>query len=221
MAFRKKVDFLQLERDELPHVRPVIIYVVAAVHPNDTSMRTSQYKQFEADASLPAGILKRVGNPYQFCLIEANPDPEQFDRQLSAALDSCKDAAYKLLVINTHGTPDGIALRDEEGAKMSVSGSHFATIVSAHTHGNYLHVLTFAAYGHKFASEFYKCVLQGAEKEVQSVLAITYFTSTAKPKTHDRPATSGNAHIEVKRDIRQVIKDHVDPNNPYKRLDGI
>lgn len=218
MAFRKKVDFLQVERDELPHVRPAIIYVVATVDPG---MRTAQYKHFEADTSLPAGILKREGNPYQFCLIEASPDPEQFDKQLTATLDSFKDASYKLLVINAHGTPDGIVLKDEEGTKVVVTGTHFATVVAAHTHGNHLHVLVFAAHGHSFASEFYTHVLRETEKEVRSVVAITNFTSAAKPTAYDRPSTSGNAHIEIKRDTRQVIKEQVDPNNPYKKLDRI
>ena len=221
MAFRKKVDFLQVERDELPHLRPAIIYVVAAVDPSDHSTHTAQYKHFEADASLPAGILKREGNPYRFCLIEASSDPDQFDRQLTASLDSYKDASYKLLVINTHGAPDGIVLKNEGDTKVSVSGAHFATVVAAHTHGKHLQVLVFAAHGHSFASEFYTYIMRETEKEVRTVLAITNFTSAAKPTAYDRPATSGNAHVEVKRDIRRVIKEHVDPNNPYKKLDKI
>ena len=33
-------------------------------------------------------------------------------------------------------------------------------------------------------------------------------------------ATSGNAHTEIKRDIGEFMRDTVEPNSPYKALDG-
>ena len=220
MAFRKKVDFLQKERDELPQVRPVVIYVVAPVYSHDYNMRGAKHKLFETNASMPAGVSHQEGNPYNFCLIEANPISSEFDTQLAAALDTYKEASHKVVVINAHATTEGIIIQDQDEEKEIVTGRHFGEVISTHTHGNNIHVLVFAPYGHLFASSFYKFVQDGTQKEVQSVLAITSFTTEKSPLVWDTVATSGNAHIEVKRDIRQFVRNTVEPNTPYKILDG-
>ena len=223
MAFHKKVDFLQQERDELPHKRPVIIYIVAPTHSKDRTLQTPHYKQFKAEPKLPAGVLKREGNPYNLCLIEASQSLEHFDSQLVAALDSYTEAAYKVLVINAHATAEGVLLKTEVGEgeeKVFLTGRHLGQLISEHTHKNFIHILVLTAYGHKFADSCYTFIQQETHKDVRSLVAITCFTSETSPVAWDRLATSGNAHTEIKRDIGEFMRDTVEPNSPYKALDG-
>ena len=223
MAFRKRVDFLQQERDELPHKRPVIIYIVAPTHSKDYTHRTPHYKQFKTEPELPAGVLKREGNPYNLCLIEANQSLEHFDSQLVAALEAYKEAAYKVLVINAHATAEGALLKTEveEGEeKVFLTGRHLGQLVSEHTHKKFIHTLVLTVYGHKFADSCYTFIQQETHKDVCSLVAITCFTSETSPMAWDRLATSGNAHTEIKRDIGEFMRDTVEPNSPYKALDG-
>lgn len=216
MAFKKKVDFLQRERDELPHVRPVIIFITA---PPDSTSRTAQYKHFVTDPNLPSGVLKREGNPINFCLIEASSSLEDFNTQVSAALDDYKDASHKEIILNAHATSDGILLN--KGEEMVVlTGSHFAEVVLSHTHGHFLHVFAFTSYGHTFAEEFYNAVKHSPNQELSSTVAFTYFTSTASPNAWDKIATSGSGHVEVARDLKDYIKTNVEPNTPYKMVDA-
>ena len=223
MAFHTKVDFLQQERNELPQRRPVIIYLVAPTISKDYTLRTPHYKHFKEEPELPAGIRKREGNPYNLCLIEANTSLERFDSQLVAAFDSYKEAAYKVLVINAHATAEGVLLKSEVGEgeeKVFLTGRHLAQLISEHTHKNFVHILVLTAYGHRFADSSYTFIQQGTHQDVRSLVAITCFTSEASPTTWDRLATSGNAHSEIKRDIGEFMHDTVEPNSPYKALDG-
>lgn len=219
MAFRKKVDFLQMERDELPHMRPVIIYITAPINSKDFSMRSSQYKHFKADSSLPGGILKREANPFNFCSIEATQKLEKFNEQLVAALEAYKDAAHKVVVINAHATSEGVLLKEEEEEKVLLTGRQFAEVVSTHTHKHHLHVFAITSYGHKFADEFYSYIQHNTEPEINSLVAVTYFTTEASPTTWDKIATSGNGHVEVTREIGDFVKSTIEPNSPYKMLD--
>ena len=216
MAFKKKVDFLQRERDELPHVRPVIIFITA---PPDSNSRTTQYKHFTTDSNLPAGVLKREANPIHFCLIEASSSLEAFSVQVTAALDEYKDAAHKEIILNAHAIPEGILLNKGEEETVVLTGSHFADVVLSHTHGHFLQVFAFTAHGHTFAKGFYDAVKKSPNQELSSTVAITYFTSTASPNAWDKIATSGSGHVEVKRDLKDYIKTNIGPNTPYKMID--
>ena len=215
-----KVDFLQKERDEIPERRPVIIYIAVPTHSQDHSMHTSQLRLFQIQPNLPEGVFQREGNPYQFCLIKANPEQEKFDKQLKEALEAYKQAAYKVLVLNAHATKEGVILHEDEDAKMFLTGQHFAEVLSAHTHEKHLHVLVFTPYGHIFTSDFYTFVQRSTKKEVQSIIAITSFTTQSSPQAWDRVATWGNPHIEVKRDVGHFIRQTIEPNSPYKVLDA-
>lgn len=219
MAFRKKVDFVQKERDEVPAIRPVVIYITAAIHPEDASLQTPVHKQFEAQPNLPDGVLQRDGNPHRFCHIEAASDADQFDKQLTEALDAYKEAVFKVIVINAHATKEGILLSDEDEAKVYLTGQHFAEVISTHIHDKHFHAMVFAQYGHIFSSEFYTYVQGNLAKDIQTRLAITSFTTQSSPTAWERVATWGHPHVEVKRDVGHFIRETVEPNSPYKVLD--
>lgn len=215
MAFKKKsVDFLQKERDELSHLRPVIIFVTAPV----MTARTSQYKHFQSDIGLQAGLLKRDANPINFCLIEASNSHEELSKQITTALELYKNAPHKEVVLNAHGSPEGILLSGENEEKSLLTGEQFAKMVLPHTHDHFLHVFIFAAYGHVFAQSFYATVR--SESGTQSKIATTYFTSVSNPLSWDRISTAGTGHVEVTRDIKEYIKTNMEPNKPHKLVDN-
>ena len=160
-------------------------------------------------------------NPKYWML--ASQSLEHFDSQLVAALDAYKEAAYKVLVINAHATAEGVLLKTEVGEgeeNVFLTGRHLGQLISEHTHKNFIHTLVLTAYGHKFADSCYTFIQQETHKDVRSLVAITCFTSETSPVTWDRLATSGNAHTEIKRDIGEFMRDTVEPNSPYKALDG-
>ena len=220
MAFSKKVDFLQRERDELPNRRPVIIYVVAAVCSEDYSMRNPSWKLFQKSSTpaLPDGVLTREGNPYNLCLIEASPELVGFDSQLSAALDAYNEASYKVVVINGHGYPDGVLMREGD-EKISLCGDHLARLASSHLHGNHLNVFTLFAHGHTFASAFAKFLQEETPIDVQKLVAITFFTSKESPTVWSKVATTGNPPGEIKQSIREFLRKTIELNSPYKVLE--
>ena len=223
MGFKKKVDFLQIERDELPARRPVILYVTAPVCSKDYTQRTSQYKHFKSDPSLPDGVLKRAGNPFNFCSIEVNPRMEEFETQMKSALRQYREAAHKVVVINAHGESDGVLLKEEEGKseeKLILSGRHFGELITPHTHEHNLHVFIFASYGHTFGAQLYNYVQKGCVDKVNEVVAVTYFTSETCPSSWDRITTAGNGHVEVTREVGEFIKSKIEPNSPYKILEA-
>ncbi len=219
MAFRKKVDFVQKERDEVPQIRPVIIYITAPIRPQDSSMQTPVYKQFQPQADLPEGILQRDGNPYRFCLIEASSELEKFDKQLTEALTAYKEAVYKIVVLNAHATKEGLLLHEEGEERVFLTGRHFAEVVSTLTNDKHVHAMVFAQFGHVFGSEFYTYMQGSTPKETQGLLAITSFTTQTSPSAWDRVATWGHPHVEVKRDVSNFIRETVEPSSPYKVLD--
>ena len=224
MAFRRgKADFVQLEREQLPQLRPVIVYITAPVTSKDFSQRTSGYKHFKPDeANLPAGVLKRDSNPINFALIEANQTVERFDEQLTACLEQYKEAAHKVVVVNAHATAEGVLLKDdgkENGEKLTLSGRHLAEVVSRYTHKHHLHIMAVISYGHKFAEEFYSYITHSTTSEVQSLVAITYFTTEGSPTSWSQVSTSGNGHVEVTREVGEFVRRDVEPNSPYKMLD--
>ena len=95
MAFHKKEELIQQEQEELHRKRPVIIYVHYCTH---SFIQTLHTTEAIPEPELPVGIIltcvKDEGNPYvQLC---------QFASLLVAALDACKGAAYRVLVINAH-----------------------------------------------------------------------------------------------------------------------
>ena len=228
MAFRKnKVDFLQKERDELPHRRPVIIHLVCPVYSKDYQQHTSQYQLFQkakgGPAHLPAGVSKKEGNPYNHCLIEAHPDLAQLEEQLVAVLEQYHEAAYKVVVLNGHGYAEGVVLQEtEEGTKTVLTGRAVAEIASRHHHNSCLHLFSVSAYGHRFADDFMQYIQStySDEKKVRSLFAVTFFTSESSPEAWQRPATAGDAHVELKRDVSGFLTKHVQPNSPYKVLDS-
>lgn len=225
MAFRRgKVDFVQLEREQLPQLRPVVVYITAPVTSKDFSQRTSHYKHFKPDeANLPAGVLKRDSNPINFALIEANQTMERFDEQLVACLEQYKEAIHKVVVINAHATAEGVLLKDdgkENGEKLILSGRHLAEVVSQYTHKHHLHVIAVTSYGHKFAEEFYSYITHSTKSEVKALVAITYFTTEGSPTAWSQVSTSGNGHVEVTREVGEFVRSNVEPNSPYKMLDN-
>ena len=224
MAFRKKkVEFLQRERDELPTRRPVVVYLVCPVHSQDFQQHTQHYSQFKKAQGLPDGVSTKEGNPYNYCLIEAHPEPARLEEQLRAALDAYKEAAYKVLIINAHGCPEGVVVKEEEGeGRVTLSGSSVAKLASLHHHDCHLHVVCLTAYGHRFAEEFtgHITAAYGDQREVRRLFAVTYFTSETVPEAWVRPATAGDAHVELKRDISEFLSKHVQPSSPYKILDS-
>ena len=227
MAFRKKtVDLLQKERDELPTHRPVIIYLVCPVFSPDFHLHTPIYSQFKKERGLPDGVSTREGNPYNSCLIEALPEPARLEEQLRAALDLHSSASYKVLVINGHGCPEGVLLkereeRENEGGKATLTGNMLAELASSHFHNCHFHTICLTAYGHKLAEDFTSTIVAayGNQKERRKLFSVTYFTSEAVPGAWQRPATVGEAHAEFKRDMSDFLSKHVQPNTPYKILD--
>ena len=224
MAFRKKtVDFLQKERDELPTRRPVIIYLVCPVLARDFQQRTQLYSQFQKAQGLPDGVFTRENNPYNSCLVEANRDTTRFEEQLEATLDKYKEASYKVLVVNGHGCPNGVLLnKGEEEDTVVLTGGMLAMLASRHYHDCHFHTICLTAYGHKLADAFISAIVAayGDRKELRKLFAITYFTSEEVPEAWQRPATAGEAHIELKRDITEFLSKHVQSNSPYKILDS-
>lgn len=228
MAFRKtKVEFLQKERDELPHRRPVIIHLVCPVHSRDYQQHTPQYQLFRkaegGPTDLPAGVSKKEGNPYNHCLIEAHPALAQLEEQLVAVLEEYREAAYKVVVLNGHGCADGVVLQEtEEGKSTVLTGRAVAEMTSRHHHSSCLHLFNVAAYGHRFADDFMQYIqtTYSDEKKVRSLFAVTFFTSESSPEAWQRPATAGDAHVELKRDVSGFLTKHVQPNSPYKVLDS-
>ena len=225
MAFRRgKFEFVQLEREQLPQLRPVIIYITAPITSRDFGQRTSQYKHFKGDETqLPPGVLKRDHNPINSALIEANQTMERFDEQLVACLEQYKEAVHKVVVINAHANEKGVLLKDdgkENGEKLILSGRHLAELVSKYTHKHHLHVIAVTSYGHKFAEEFYGYIQHSTQSEVQSLVAITFFTTDSSPTAWNQISTSGNGHVEVTREVGEFIKSNVEPNSPYKMLDS-
>ena len=228
MAFRKKtVDFLQKERDELPTHRPAIIYLVCPVFSPDFQLHTPVYQQFKKDPCLPVGVSTREGNPYNSCLVEARPEPALLEEQLRATLDKYSSASYKVLIINGHGCPEGVLLKEgdgggDDGGKAVLEGSILAKLASRHYHNCHFHTVCLSAYGHKFAEDFTSSIIAacGDQKARRKMFAVTYFTSEAVPGAWQRPATVGEAHVELKRDISDFLSKHVQPNSPYKILDS-
>lgn len=225
MAFRRgKVDFLQTERERLPKHRPVIIYITAPLTSKDFGQRTSQYKHFKPDdASLPAGVLKRDVYPINCALVEADHTMDRFDEQVVACLEQYKEAAHKVVVLNAHANAEGVLLHDdgkENGEKLVLTGRHLAEVLSRHTHKHHLHVIAVTSYGHKFAEEFYNYVTYSTQSEVQSFMAISFFTTESSPTAWNHVSTSGNGHVEVTREVGEFIRSNIEPNSPYKMLDS-
>jgi len=221
MAFRKGVDFVQLERDELVEYRPVVVYVTAPVRRKDFSSQTSCHKHFSHVSSFPDGVLKRDANPYNLCLVEASSDVDQFKVQLSAAFGEYTKAAHKVVVLNVHGSPDGMILKENSNGcpQVQMDGRSFAEIVSQYTDDHNLHVFTFFAYGHVFADQLYSHVRQECPSNVSKLMAVSYFTSKSKPAAWDVVCTAGNGNVEVTREMRDFIKNTIRTNNPYKTLE--
>ncbi len=221
MAFRRGVDFVQLERDELVEFRPVVVYITAPVRHKDFSSQTSGHKHFSHLSNFPDGVLKRDANPYNLCLVEASPDVEQLKEQLSAAFGEYTKAAHKVVVLNAHGSPDGIILKENArgSPEVLIDGRQFAEIVSKFTDYHHLHVFAFFAYGHIFADQFYTYVRQGLPGDAGKVMAVSYFTSKSKPTVWDVVCTAGNGSVEVTREMRDFIKNTIRTNNPYKTLE--
>ena len=223
-----EVQHKQLE--ELPHYRPLILYITAPVYHKDYTMSTNQNKLFKPHPSLPAGVRQREGQSFNFCLIDANPAMEHFEMQVSSALNHYKEASHKVIVLNAHGESEGVVFKDEgggasatgEGAreKVIVDGRQFAEVVARRTHKHHLHVIVFSSHGHTFSDKFYDYIQKGCVQEVRDVVAITYFTSEATPTTWDKVTTAGNGHVEVTRELTEFIKTNVEPNSPYKILDA-
>ena len=202
--------------------RPLILYLVAPAYSKDHTLQTNQNKHFKPNPSLPSGVRVKSSNHFNFCLIEANPELERLKEQLGSALEYFKDAAHKVVVVNTHGEPEGVILKDEpgsEGGKVVVDGRHFAELITPHTNKHTLHVIVFASHAHVFSSHFYDYVKKWCPPEVIEVMAITYFTSEASPASWDKITTAGNGHVEVTRDLGEFIKTNVEPNSPYKVLE--
>ena len=102
-----------------------------------------------------------------------------------------------------------------------MDGRQFAELVTPHTRGRRnLHVIVFSSYSHLFANLFYSYVQKGCPQEVMEVTAITYFTSEAVPTGWDKITTAGNGHVEVTRELGEFVKTNVEPNSPYKVLEG-
>ena len=221
MAFKKKIDFVQLEREELVEFRPVLIYITAPITSKDFSSQTSNHREFTCIPPLPDGVLMKETKTCNLCLIEVNQDMDRFKQQISASFAEYKKAAHKVVIVNAHGTPEGMLIKenDESNTQVILGGQHLAEFISTHTDGNNLHVLVMAAHGHTFANQFYSYVQQRVSASVSDVMAITYFTSKNKPTTWDMVSTIGNGNVEVTRDLRDFIKSSVRPNNPYKILD--
>lgn len=221
MAFKKGIDFVQREREELVDYRPVLIYITAPINSKDLSSQTSNHKHFTQIPSLPEGVLKRDAKPYNLSLIEVNPDMERFKEQICAGFGQYKNAAHKVVIVNAHGTPEGMLLKDKDGesAEVVLDGQHLAEFVSPYTDGHNLHVIVLAAHGHIFSSQFYSYVQQGTPAGTSAKMAISYFTSKNKPTAWDMVSTIGNGNVEVTRELKEFVKSAIRPNNPYKTLE--
>lgn len=221
MAFRKKtVDFLQKERDELPTRRPVIIYLVCLASSGDLQQRTPAYSQFQKAEGLPDGVFTRGGNPYNYCLVEGVREASGLLEQVRIVLEKYSEASFKVLVINGHGCPEGVLLNrgEEEAEREVMTGAALAGLTSRHYHDCYLQTICLTTYGHKFA-DAYTSTAYGDKPELRKLFSVTYFTSDKAPEAWHHPATAGQAHVELKRDITEFLSKHVQPNSPYKILD--
>ena len=220
MAFKKGMNLVQMQRDELIDYRPVIIYITAPLSSKDIGFKTPNYKHFTSSTSFPEGVLRREANPYNLCLVQVNSEMERFKEQISTCLGEYKKAAHKIVIINAHGTPDGVKLKDadEGGTEVILDGHHLAKLLSPHTDSHNLHVFIFSVYGHTFAKEFYSCMRQEGEAGASDVMAISYFTSANKPTEWDRTATMGMGNVEVTSDLRGMVKSII-KQSPYKTLD--
>lgn len=139
-----------------------------------------------------------------FCLIEASPKVERLKEQLTLTLQYFKDAAHKVVVVNAHGEPEGVILKDEPGSsgeKVVIDGRKFAELVTPHTSKHNLHVIVFASHAHVFSDQFYNYVQRECPQEITDVTAITYFTSEASPTSWDKITTAGNGHVQVTREL--------------------
>lgn len=225
-----KLEIQQKQLDELPEHRPLILYITAPITSRDYSLRLPHlYKQFSSNSSsssLPNGVLQRAGGKnFNFALVEVNPSMEKFEAQVSAALDQYKSASYKVVVLNAHGEREGVVIKEAEegggeGEKVSLTGRHFAELVTAHTHDHNLHVFVFASHGHVFSEQFYQYVQLSCPEKVKEVVAVTYFTSETAPTSWDKITTAGNGHVEVTREMGDFIKSNIEHNSPYKILEG-
>ena len=218
-----KFEVQQKQLEELPMRRPLILYLIAPVYSKDHAQFTGQNKLFKPDPSLPNGVRVRAskaGSGFNFCLIEASPNLERLKEQVSATLEHFKETAHKVLVVNAHGVPEGVVLKDEPGERVIIDGRQFAELVTPHTHRHNLHVIVFASYAHVFSDQFYEYAKKGCPPEVTEVTAITYFTSEATPTAWDKITTAGNGHVEVTRELGEFVKTNIEPNSPYKILES-
>lgn len=217
-----KFEVQQKQLEELPMHRPLILYLIAPVYTKDYTQYTNQNKLFTPNPSLPSGVRVRAGNAFNFCLIEANSELERLKEQLALTLDYFKDAAHKVVVVNAHGEPEGVILKDEQGSggEVVINGRQFAELVTPHASNHNLHVIVFASHAHVFSDQFYSYVQKECPPEVTEMTAITYFTSEASPTSWDKITTAGNGHVEVTRDMGAFVKTRVEPNSPYKILES-
>ena len=211
-----------MQLDELSDCRPVIIYITALINRKDFSSQTSKYRYFMHPPSLPDGVLKRDANPYNLCLIEANPNITQLKEQISAAFGEYKEASHKVVILNAHGIPEGVLLKDKNSysAEVILDGEQLAMLLSPYTDGRNLHVFVFSAHGHIFASQFDAYMSKDAEEDVNNAMAISYFTSKDKPTAWDMVSTAGKRNVVVTSELRDFVKSTIRPNNPYNTLEG-
>ena len=210
MAFRKKtVEFLQKERDELPSHRPVIIFLVCPSSPEDLQQRTQAYSQFQPTQGLPEGVRVREGNPYTCCIVEAG---DGLVEQLRATLESFRDAAHKVLVVNGRGSPEGVLLEGEE----RLTGSSLAQLAWNNCHDRHFHLVLGVSHGEQLSEAFFS-EIKGQEKAERRLFATTFFRSLDETAV---PATTGGVHSEIKQDMTGFLARHVRPNSPYKSLDA-
>lgn len=217
-----KFEVQQKQLEELPMHRPIILYLIAPVYTKDHTQQTNQNKLYKPNPSLPSGVRVKSGNAFNFCLIEADSNLERLKERVALTLDYFKDAAHKVVVVNAHGEPEGVILKDEQGSgeKVVINGRQFAELVTPHTSKHNLHVIVFASHAHVFSDQFYSYVQKECLPEVTEVTAITYFTSEASPTSWDKITTAGNGHVEVTRNMGEFVKTNVEPNSPYKILES-
>ena len=162
----------------------------------------------------------REGNPYTCCLLEAAEDGElaTLRGRLEATLEHFRDASYKVLVVNGHGSPEGVKVGSKDEF---LTGGELAELACSRHHDRHFLVVCAAAHGHKLGESFISRVAAACEgrPELRKLLAITYFTSESSPEAWQRPATAGGVHVEIKQDITDFLAKHVQPNSPYKILD--
>ena len=223
MAFWKRtVAFLQKELDELPDRRPLILHLVFPARSTDYQRSTPQRQDFLQAKGLPEGVARREGNPNNHCLVEARAAPGELQAQLAAALEAHREAAYKVVVVNGHGCPEGVLLREDEGdERVVLTGKALAEILSGHHHTTFMHLISLSAYGHKLAEDVMNFVRSTYKDDgaVRRLFAVTFFTSEGSPDAWERTATTGTAHVDLKRDVTGFLTRHVQPNSPYAVLD--